>query len=160
VRESIRIGTFEKTKKHSYDNLAERIDELAQARYLKNRYVMRSLYVIGEKNLDKLFLKLTMFPDCWTPQEIETAKIHFMTSGNDVTTFTNPQKPKVPEPHDLEFLVSTHNLSPESAHIVSDDSHFTRNVEMINSKYNVKVVALDDLAQTIIRWGWNPGQEN
>lgn len=156
-RESIRIGTFQKTKKHSYENLAERIDELAKKCHFKQWYAMRSLYVIGEQNLDKLFLKLVMFPDSWTPQEITDAERFFMTYGNDVATFTNPQKSKVPERHDLEFLVSSHNLGHGIIHIVSDDSHFTRNgIEIEKAKYNVRIIAMEDLPQVVVAWGWQP----
>ena len=155
-KESIRIGTYQKTKNHTYDNLAERVDEVARKCHMREWYAMSSLYAIGEKNLDHLFLVLTIFPDNWTPKEILDAEAFFQRYGNNVGTYTNPQKPKVPEPHDLEFLVSSHNLGPGMTHIVSDDSHFTKNAKEIqDAGYNVIVIPMKRLKALTMTWGWN-----
>jgi hypothetical protein len=155
-RNKIRIGTYQKTKAHTYNCLAERIDELAQKCHLKNYwYAMSSLFKIGEKNLNKLFGILEIFPDKWSQEELATATKFFGEHGNDVGTFTDPDKQKVPEPHDLEFLVSSHNLWPGTTHIVSDDGHFVGNAQEIPTwGYRVEIIPMDKLNELEIFWHW------
>lgn len=155
-RDKIRIGTYQKTKKHTYNCLAERIEELAQKCHLKNYwYAMSSLFKIGEKNLDKLFEILEIFPDNYSAEEVAIAAEFFKARGNDVRTFTDPNKPKVPESHDLELLVSSHNLWQGVTHIVSEDAHFVGNAQEIPSwGYKVAIIPMDKLNELEIFWRW------
>jgi hypothetical protein len=154
-KDGVRIGTYQKTKKHSYDNLAERVDEIAQECNIPARYAMSALFRIAERNLDTLFLKLTMFPDQWTAQEVADSKRFFSVHGKELGTPSHP-KNKIPEDHDLEFLVSTHNLGSAKTHIASNDTHFTENTQTIEGTYNVIIIPMIYFDAACNMFGWPP----
>jgi len=152
-KDGVRIGTYQKTKRHSYDNLAERVDEIAQECNIPARYAMNALFRIAERNLDALFLKLTMFPEQWNAKDVDAARKFFDTQGKQLGSASHP-KDKIPEDHDLEFLVNSHNLGASKTHIASNDTHFTENAQAIEKSYNVVILAMIYFDAACNVFGW------
>lgn len=154
-KDGVRIGTYQKTKKHSYAHLTERVNEVADDCYFPAWYAASSLFAIAQRNLDNLFLTLTIFPDNCTYAELVGARGFFKAHGCKVKTLRNPKKKKVPETHDLEFLVSSHHLShPGKTHIASNDSHFTKNIQAIESTYDVIIAPQNQFDVVANSFGW------
>ncbi|MCJ7464607.1 MAG: hypothetical protein MUO81_07700 [Thermoplasmata archaeon] len=94
-----------------------------------------------------------IFLDQWTASEITNARAFFDAHGRQLGTPNHP-KDKIPEVHDLEFLVSSHNLGPGKTHIASNDSHFTENAQAIETSYNVAIVPMIQFDGVCNLLGW------
>lgn len=155
LSENIHVGCFPTEKKHSYSNLTKAVNNLGDQRRVKS-YCRLKLAQIAWKNLDNLFEMIDDFVERFDAQSVANAKSFFERNKRDLTQFLGPESTKdpIPEKHDLEFLVSSHNLDSGTTHIVSGDAHFVGYSDLIPTVYKVEVIPLIGLRQTVEGWKW------
>jgi hypothetical protein len=156
LRNSVRIGYFDIVEEHAWANIVLAINDLAADRGIRPARLLKS-YERVKESLSRLFTKLSKFNCSCTGQEMTQAMTFFKSVEKDVVNFLNLKhnKPNLPEQHDLEILVSCHNLDLCDTHLVSDDSHFVAyETEIENSQYRVRILPVKDLNQTLdsLRW--------
>lgn len=155
INEKIPIGFFPTEKKHSYSNLAKAVNDLEASRgvppYERLKFLQKA-----KVNLDRLFERISEFQEHHDVAEMQTARTFFEDNKRDMKPHIAPgaTKDSIPEDHDLEFLVSTHNLADTHSHILSDDAHFWVYADIIPTVFNVEVIAMKDLNGLLDAWSW------
>lgn len=155
-REAIEIGTFPKIKELSYENMIEAINDRADEQGIGSYYISYKHHEIGERNLNRLFDCLMIFPAAFSDQEIEAARQFFIKNKKEISGSSIRKKSQIPEKEDLEFLVCSHNLKGAAiVHILSHDSHFTAYApEIEKSPYTLRIIPMSGLGIIMRSWGW------
>jgi hypothetical protein len=156
---SIRIGYFPPIKQQAWNNITEAIKDLGDKRGIRPAVLLQKSRKVYDY-LEKLFARLDEYDAITTEDELDAARKFFKDNEKDVVRFLNLQhyKNNIPEDHDLEILVSSHNLDCCNTHLVSDDGHFVAYKDEINSSdYLVTILPMKELNQILISLNWpNP----
>lgn len=120
--------------------------------YARMKYVEQS-----DKMLIELFdHKLAPLEERYTENDILAAKEFFRINEKDLSSLLEPgrQKDNIPEDHDIQLIICCLNMGWRYPYLISDDTHFTGYQEEIHKEYNIYVLEMMELRQTMKEWNW------
>ena len=153
----IKFGYFESIKEQSYRNIVRAVFQLAEERGINRHYVNKKYKDQGIYHLDKIFSSLHEFEEMLSKEEFDKVLKFFKDNEKDITKYINLQhlKSNIPEDHDIELFVFSHNTPCSKMFLISDDSHFVAYEEEIEkSNYNVVIVPMKDARIRMRMWKW------
>lgn len=138
----------------AYKNLTKAVNNFCTTTH--NNYLVSQFDQRARDNLDRLFKRLDEVELICTQPEFDGAKQFFRDNERDVNEVLGRyyEKDNIPDDQDILLLISSHNQSWDVGYISSNDGHFLAYKDIIEDNYDVIIIPMNEILNTMIDWSW------